>query len=143
MDVTALPPFWRIGKKSIVEAISNEARKRGMRVHAVGQNQLVIQNWRCQVLPGKLIRGNRSVRLYPPFGPPTDILIYLARSETSANARTIFVLPAEKPFKNGVWSIDSRILQPFKNGWDLLRGPTGKKACGGIHNGGKHASCVL
>ena len=125
--VNSLPPFWRIGKKSIVAAVLDEARKRGLRAIGIEQNQLVIENWRCQVLPGKVIRGDRkeldSVRLYPPFSWPTDVFIYVVRSETSANAPTIFVLPAEKQFKDGAWSINSQTIEPFKNGWNLLRAP--------------------
>ena len=125
--VNGLPPFWRIGKKSIVDAVLDEARKRGLRAIGIEQNQLMIENCRCQVLPGKLIRGDRkerdSVRLYPPFPSPTDVFIYVVRNQTSANAPTIFVLPAEKQFKDGAWSINSQTIEPFKDGWNLLRAP--------------------
>jgi hypothetical protein len=123
-EIDDLAPFWRIGKKSIVEAVSDEARKRGLRVHAIEQNQLMIENRCCQVLPGKLIPGDRkecdSVRLYPPFSWPTDVFIYVVRSEANASAHTIFVLPAQKRFKGGAWAISYRMLQPFKDGWNLL-----------------------
>lgn len=121
-EIDDLPPFWRIGEKSIVDAVLDEAGKRGLRVHAIDQNQLMIENRRCQILPGKLIPGAQkdrdSVRLYPPFAWSADAFIYVVRSERSAH--TIFVLPAEVRFKGGAWAINSQTLRRFKDGWNLF-----------------------
>jgi len=125
------PPAWQTANGlSIVDFVLSGARGRGLACTEIeaaagtdprSRNRVTIACHRCKVLPGRVLDrdegyGEGMLRLHPAFEWLAEFLIYIVKGSQF----DLFILPANDANRRGASSIDTRSLEPYKDGWQLL-----------------------